>query len=295
MPLPYIGDTDAMTSTDSERPSRPRPAETLAAALSDVRAVLAVVGLVLYIVLRVAYDRFYRPLGLSPDDLGLSYFELLAQSAIGAVAVLTFWGLVMLVALAVDIGSEGVELGARVVAAMVLWVLFVVLGVLTDSPVLLYPPVAGAVVTAAILGVRGISRIRSARLAERRWHWVLTAAVIGIFGAGGHTLITKANDDARSVRDGRWAQPAMFGVRFTSWGAEAAKLSWTTNNVDPTLRSLADSCVMYLGESDGTLFVYSPRTPGPATFRVPATAATVRIFPRASCTSNGRMPTRQPG
>jgi hypothetical protein len=49
---------------------------------------VAVVGFVLYATLRVAYVRFYAPFGLSPDDLGLGYIELIAQSAIGALLLL---------------------------------------------------------------------------------------------------------------------------------------------------------------------------------------------------------------
>jgi hypothetical protein len=48
---------------------------------------------------------------------------------------------------------------------------------------------------------------------------------------------------------------------------------------------------MYLGQSNGTLFIYSPSPPGPATFRVPASMAAVRIVAHARCAANSRTPT----
>ena len=63
--------------------------------LVDVKTLLAVFGLALYAILRIAYGRFYAAFGLSPDDLGLGYVELLAQSAIGAVVLLAVFGLLI--------------------------------------------------------------------------------------------------------------------------------------------------------------------------------------------------------
>jgi len=39
--------------------------------VADISTVLAVSAAVLYTMLRIAYTRFYEPLGLTPDDLGL--------------------------------------------------------------------------------------------------------------------------------------------------------------------------------------------------------------------------------
>jgi len=40
-----------------------------------------------YVVLRIAYGRFYAPLGLSPDDLGVGYLELLTQAGGGYLVI----------------------------------------------------------------------------------------------------------------------------------------------------------------------------------------------------------------
>ncbi len=94
------------------------------------------------------------------------------------------------------------------------------------------------------------------------------------------------------MRDGRSAHLSFYGVRRTSWGAEAATLSWTADDVAAKLRPLADSCVMHLGQADGTLFVYSPHAAGRPTHRIPAGIAAVRIVPGASCRRGTRAPVR---
>ncbi len=80
-------------SGDAAALQRPRGAESLIRQLTDPRTALALLGLALYAVMRVAYGRFYEPFGLSPDELGLSYLELLAQSALGAVVLAALFAL----------------------------------------------------------------------------------------------------------------------------------------------------------------------------------------------------------
>jgi hypothetical protein len=63
----------------------------------SLAAVLALGGLIVYTLLYVAALRFYRPLGVSPTDVGLDYGTLLAQCAFTVVAPLTAAALVILV------------------------------------------------------------------------------------------------------------------------------------------------------------------------------------------------------
>jgi hypothetical protein len=82
----------------------PPEEKTLTDRVTDVRTVLAVLGLLLYGVLRVAYSRFYGELGLAPDDLGLGYLELLVQSAVGAVGLLVAYTVIAAVAVPLIVG-----------------------------------------------------------------------------------------------------------------------------------------------------------------------------------------------
>jgi hypothetical protein len=107
-------------------------------------------------------------------------------------------------------------------------------------------------------------------------------------------LISEADRETQLVKRG---YPIHFvisrgrnQVRVTSRGAEAATLSWTMTPTDPTLRALGHACLMYLGQSGDTLFVYTPNQSRPVTFRAPA-AAVISIFPDARCRLGAAEPT----
>jgi hypothetical protein len=75
---------------------------------SHVPAVAAVTVVVLFVALRVAYQRFYGPLGVSPEDAGIAYTTSLAEVAATAVALvigLLMLAVAVLLALAVLLGS----------------------------------------------------------------------------------------------------------------------------------------------------------------------------------------------
>jgi hypothetical protein len=280
--------------------ARPRGAESLIRQLTDPRTALAVLGLALYAVMRVAYGRFYESFGLSPDDLGLSYLELLAQSALGAVV------LAALFALSVPAGPGAAHLMERAevnpLAAVLVGVVLVALLIagLTVAPALKYIALAGWFALFATSIAMGVPVIRSWLAREPSGPYAgaawLRPLVIGLAATiplvVALTLIQGAAGGARDVRDGRSAHFSFFGIRLTSWGAEAATLSWTADDVAAELRPLGARCVMYLGQADGTLFVYSPHSTARPTHRIPAGIATVRIVPGARCRAGTRAPVR---
>jgi hypothetical protein len=63
--------------------------DKLGGSAAGITSVLVVCAIMLYAVLRIAYSVFYDRYGLRPEDLGLSYADLLAQSAVGIVLLLT--------------------------------------------------------------------------------------------------------------------------------------------------------------------------------------------------------------
>lgn len=289
----------------------------IARQLSDVKTLLALFGLALYGVLRVAYGRFYAAFGLSPDDLGLGYLELLAQSALGVVFLLAVFALLIwcyvafYVWVARDVRDDvrpvvqfarrllagDLPEKARVALAGVAAVLLAVLYWRLGSIVLAVAAIGGvaaywsvSIVRGSRTILRGIGREPPAdeEPAARRWRRGLAAIAVVALLLAGATLIGQADMDADSVAAGRATHPEFLGVRLTSWGADPATLAWTTDKVDAALRPLSTSCVMYLGQSDGTIFVAL----GGATFRVPASQATVRIVPGGHCVAGARLPTR---
>lgn len=81
----------ADVGSSSGDPDR-RPDPPLAPWLTPagITSLLAVVGLVTYIVLNTAAVIFYAPLGVTPREVGLGYSELLAQSVVGLGLALAF-------------------------------------------------------------------------------------------------------------------------------------------------------------------------------------------------------------
>jgi hypothetical protein len=279
-----------------------------------VTALLSLAGLGFYALLRVAYMRFYAPFGLSPDDLGLGYAQLLAQAAIGVilllaaaglviallvglyVKVLTWIGLAHLVELFSDrlrrwIWSRGFQRALAVVGILV------AILVAAGCAVGLYGYRVIALLILVAAGSAGLRRIwqgvMGARAGPVNW-WRRGVAVIVVlaFAAAADMFIETADQNAKATRNGQPGHPAWYGIQLTTWGSDAATLAWSTESVDPAIRYLASSCLMYLGESDGTLFVYLPDSPGPATFRIPASAATVRVIPGRRCRPGVPVPTR---
>ena len=262
-----------------------------------MRATFAVVGVVLYVVLRLAYSAFYGALGLSPDELGIGYLELLAQSAIGACVVLTLWGLLLGTLAAAGVGMINLRLDrldVRSTAVAALTSALLALALLTGRGIIRDAATVIAGVLLLALAVSGVGRIRVTLREDPRWRWALTAVIVAVLVVGGKNLVNEAAGDARYVRHGLSRHPTLLGIPVISWGAEAATLSWISTAVTSELRPLAQRCVMFLGQSDGTLFIYSPSAPGPATFRVPASMAAVRIVAHARCVANSRTPTPFP-
>jgi hypothetical protein len=73
---------------------------------------LAAAGLLLYALLRLAYSTFYQPLGVSPEELGFGYLDILAQAAVGFVVLV-----VVFAVLAAVTAAELAVLGAILFSA----------------------------------------------------------------------------------------------------------------------------------------------------------------------------------
>jgi hypothetical protein len=71
----------ARSSLSSEAPPRLLSAINLGRAASIITPLLALSGAVIYTSLYSAYAQFYRPLGTSPEEIGLGYGQILSSSA----------------------------------------------------------------------------------------------------------------------------------------------------------------------------------------------------------------------
>jgi hypothetical protein len=294
---------------------------------TDVRTVLAVLGIVLYAVLRIAYSVFYSNFGLTPDDLGLGYLDLLVQSAVGTVILFMAVFTVVALVVAVYVGlightskkrsnltrrrrpagsstkrppsvkkdgesatSSSHDNPRRTVRAapklrnlrnlgyFALSVLLIV-GIFVGPKWLVLPAVLFSMAQALPVG---IERIKSGLAGEHHnwWQWALVTIALVTVGLTTVYLLLRAKSDAIRVQDGQASSWTVQGFRITTWGAQDAMVSWTSDQIAADLRPLAGHCLMYLGQSNGTAFLYLVSSH--EVFRVPTAAIVVRTQP-AGC------------
>ena len=98
-------------------------------------------------------------------------------------------------------------------------------------------------------------------------------------------LIRAASKGAEQVVNGESIGQTLFGlnVQVLPMSGEAATLSWTSQSISPALTVLERTCVIYLGEANGSSFVYSPYASRPGTYRFPTMSAAIRIAPDSRC------------
>lgn len=290
---------------------------------TDARTVLAALGVVLYAVLRIAYSLFYDSFGLTPDDLGLGYLDLLIQSAVGTVILLIVVFVIAALVAAVFVGligrirtashdlrrgqqptgpseserppakqesengtpppdgQRGRRLGAVIGSVAVAVAAIVLVAVLVGQQVFSLSVFVIAMVWALLVGIRLIHRGLTGETGgnRARWLWGLAAIALATLGFAILLLLLRAESDAARVQLGHASSFTVLGFRVTTWGAEDATVSWTSNQIAADLRPLAGRCLMYLGQSNGTAFLYLVSTH--EVFRVPTAVVVVRTQPAA--------------
>jgi hypothetical protein len=266
--------------------------------LRDVTAVLGVAAVVLFAVLRFAYERFYSPLGLSPDDLGLGYVDLLSRSS-GLLGISVVFAVLFATVVfgAISLGLfavKGASPSSRPVRPSVVRIST---GALIAVAVYAGAEVGGPagrrtveLVVFAFIAATFLALLKTGTPAwrrERLGDLVQVAAVSAAFGLllGAGLVNLVAAEDGDDARAGLSPDSSWGG-----WRADAATISWTTADVDARLRSRAATCVMYLGTANGTVFVYRPSRTGGTSLRLPASAVAVEVHPKADCVDGTPRP-----
>jgi hypothetical protein len=196
------------------------------AALEAVAPSLTISGLVLFLILRIYYNRFYGALGIDPSSLGLSYGNTLATS-LGLMVWLLVAALVFPVALS---GS-----------------IYVAIRLLSYEPA-----------SFASLARRGVSDLR--RWLPKASRTIFPIATFLALIVCATYLWHKADVYAEAVREGRPIKfgnlfVASFNVRATP--VDLAKVE-SPNAPEhlPTSLPLRVADVLYLGRADGRLVLY---------------------------------------
>ncbi len=97
---------NASTPTDSGPGTVGLPQQAFTALATDVTKAVALLGLLAYGLMRHSYDQFYKSFGLSLEDLGISYEQVLSQAAVWLMSMFILLALLIPVfALAITIGA----------------------------------------------------------------------------------------------------------------------------------------------------------------------------------------------
>ena len=244
---------------------------TIGERATGISAALAVAAIILYGVLRIAYSVFYHGFGLTPDDLGLGYGDLLVQSAVGTVLLLVAMLLLASIGALFAVGCMRVIDRAAGVEGRRLWLvcgglfgfaLVTIASTFTRSQVS-SDVFSGTVVLASVIvvpfGVHALIAGLRGDHAGQWWRGIMVVPVV-VFAFAIWALLQKAKDDRARVLSGHPASFTLLGFPITSWRAEDATVRWTNAKPASDLTSLTNSCLLYLGESGGTAFLYRATT-----------------------------------
>jgi hypothetical protein len=253
-------------------------------------AFVALVAALVYGSLRAAYSGFYGELGLRPEDVGLGYAEILAQTVPGLIliSVTVLAGATILVAFvfayeaglsrltAFSYGMLSRIPGLGFLGQTQLWrssptvyALAIYILVLAIAPVHDLMIVGGCLLAIVLL----------VELRERRWLGLATipgltgGLVLGaVFITALGLLVANAYQDGAAVKRGETRHPVVLGLSVASWGGDQAQV---TSDAPAAIRKRNADRLMFLGQASGTAVLYDASTE--ESLRIPANSITIIV------------------
>lgn len=265
--------------------------QNLGGRLKDVGILLTVSGLLMYALIRSAYALFYGRLGVEPEEVGLGYAEVLAQSLVGilvfAILVGTLlitlflsWRLVLVPSITLGIMFHRSLNLSRRTFLFFYFLLLVLQSVIVFILIMRFEPAAYLVVPlyaflpgfaiGDALARQGSLEDSAFKLANERARdlsqgFGLTVRNLVPFGLGiGFLLIFEllfinAPFDANAVKSGNSLAGTKIRVIQLPVLRNRAELArvWFRQEAPAWI---ARECLMYLGQSDGTTVLYAVRS-----------------------------------
>jgi hypothetical protein len=196
-------------------------------------------GLIVFVALQIAYTTVYRPLGVEPGEVGLTYADTLERAAVGLVLL------------------------------FVIWVAFLAIYVITTLAMDL---LIGAVLRLrARAGRKPLNwKIGSELIGDTASYAIVISAAL-LFALLPYTSSQLSQD----VRDGKALRPGAFdwgnplGLRAQS--AEVERLTDASDSQIPSRR------LLYLGQADGVSVLFEPSSD--EVVRVPSGSVVIRLLP----------------
>jgi hypothetical protein len=241
----------------------------------NLPVVLTLLGLVAYVLVRLGYDGFYNALEVRPDDVGITYLDILTRAALPGLAI----GLSLVACAAIatilpwrfsrpSLGFLGIGVGFAVVA-------LIAYQIQVYDPALLQrlsPPLpllgthlglvglfGVGVLLGLLLGLRDVSR-KTALLADSLLFRSRGALLIAMTAVLLSSLLTLnffyGEAVAHRVAVGEAQQPTAALSAFFDFRSDRTCVAWVGND-QPTGLDLTHP-LMYLGQANGVVVLYSP-------------------------------------
>ena len=229
--------------------------------LRDLTTLVAVLGGCLYALIALAYERFYRVLGIAPKDVGIAPGAIVARTAVAvaifvAVGGATYFTCFAVLSIVLPRSTPGTTALAALAVVAVLGPLVIaasIAEVFLSGPFLVITGLLAVVLLAASLGTIWVLRRRPSprgRVAVV----AVWAAVLAFFFCGGVVFsLLRADGQARSVLDGRQIPPSGLTFVFDVHADPVCVAVDTTAEAKPR-----PAYRLYLGEANGWLALYDP-------------------------------------
>jgi hypothetical protein len=247
-----------------------RTPTSLLATGKDIVGLAAAVGAVLFLILSVLYDQFYGPLGLEPEDVGLTQAAIVARSAAGIIAIM-----------ALTASVTGIMTVISFALRLLQWTLFQLAtrsmtpeqqetyeATLNSRLIRLTRSLARVLPGTQLMVFPGDERPANPLTANRRGLISIVSLCVGLALIGTLTLgwqrVTDASDDARAGRD--VSPPTFLGLRLLDISSAPCRAIWLS--AQPAPKELSDPDLHCLGEGGGSTLFRTPTT----TIRVPSAA-----------------------
>lgn len=225
-------------------------------------AVVTLVGILLYGIVRLANALFYGELGVTPEEVGVGYQETLAQSALTVVLITLFFavglGALSLWYLVVLVGLPRLFAWAR----RRLWKQDFARGKARLERVRWRRAETDGHSRRLLGAYELILRLEyepeGVRLSRRVVGRVAAVSVVGAVAVTTAVLILSARGWGSEASHGDPVQRArLFGIPLLHIRAESADAASTDGTPLSALGIDGDRCYLYLGESGGTTYLYT--------------------------------------
>jgi hypothetical protein len=223
--------------------------------LQWLTAAVAVLGALLYLVLRVVASQFYTPLGLTVDDVSLGQLTMLVRAAFGVLLIAVISGAVLLF-LILGIAFSFIRPFVGTVGAIGIFVAMFCFGRLLGARGEELLNFVGATVYASSVGwllgwLLGMT-LGSVLQVYLRASFPLAALILLVlFGYGFFVLADVARDDARAVLSGHASVTDAGGIPLLPYRAHMARVA-----VGNSTSAANKRCVVFLGQDGRSVVVY---------------------------------------